>query len=64
MRLIPAALSMGTRVVPPQGIEIEGTFIPGDVKIAAPRYTIFRRKYFKLLCSLVYVLRLERKVKL
>ncbi|KAI0969353.1 benzoate 4-monooxygenase cytochrome P450 [Xylaria arbuscula] len=42
MRLLPAALTMGTRVTPPGGLIIGKTFIPGQVKIAAPRYTIFR----------------------
>ncbi|KAI1381207.1 benzoate 4-monooxygenase cytochrome P450 [Hypoxylon crocopeplum] len=42
MRLIPAALTMGSRVTPSEGIMIDGTFIPGKVKIVAPRYTIFR----------------------
>ncbi|CEJ59403.1 hypothetical protein PMG11_08028 [Penicillium brasilianum] len=42
MRLIPAALTMGTRVTPPEGMTIDGTFIPGGIKVAAPKYTIFR----------------------
>jgi cytochrome P450 len=45
MRLLPAALTMGTRVTPPGGLVLDKTFIPGNVKIAAPRYTIFRRAY-------------------
>lgn len=42
MRLAPAALTMGTRITPPEGLQIDGTWIPGGVKIAGPRYTIFR----------------------
>ena len=44
MRLLPAVLTLVTRVSPPEGINIEGTHIPGNVKIAAPRYSIVRRK--------------------
>lgn len=43
MRLLPAALTMGTRLTPPEGLHIDGTFIPGRTKIAAPRYSVFRR---------------------
>ncbi|KAI9708526.1 MAG: hypothetical protein M1820_003988 [Bogoriella megaspora] len=42
MRLIPAALSIGTRVTPPEGIHFQNVFIPGGTKIAAPTWTIFR----------------------
>ncbi|PLB50874.1 cytochrome P450 [Aspergillus steynii IBT 23096] len=42
MRLLPAVLTFGTRVTPPEGITIEGTFIPGGTKLCAPRYTIGR----------------------
>ncbi|KAJ5622751.1 cytochrome P450 [Penicillium lividum] len=42
MRLIPAVLTFGTRVSPPEGLTIEGTFIPGGTKICAPRYSIGR----------------------
>ncbi|KAJ5291528.1 cytochrome P450 [Penicillium angulare] len=42
MRLIPAALTMGTRMTPAQGMTIDGTYIPGGIKLAAPKYTIFR----------------------
>jgi cytochrome P450 len=45
MRLIPAALTMGTRLTPPEGMTIDGTYIPGGIKVAAPRYTIFRSKF-------------------
>lgn len=44
MRLLPAVLTFVTRVSPPNGMDVEGTFIPGNIKIAAPRYSIGRRK--------------------
>lgn len=43
MRLLPVALSITTRVTPPEGLHIEGCWIPGNTKVAAPRYSIFRR---------------------
>ncbi|GLI77596.1 hypothetical protein PoHVEF18_005887 [Penicillium ochrochloron] len=42
MRLIPAALTMGTRTTPAEGMTVDGTYIPGGIKVAAPKYTIFR----------------------
>ncbi|OKO95665.1 Tryprostatin B 6-hydroxylase [Penicillium subrubescens] len=42
MRLIPAALTMGTRTTPEEGMTVDGTYIPGGIKVAAPKYTIFR----------------------
>ncbi|KUI53153.1 Tryprostatin B 6-hydroxylase [Cytospora mali] len=42
MRLIPAALTTGYRLTPPEGIHIDGTWIPGGTKITGPRYTLFR----------------------
>ncbi|KAL8735761.1 MAG: hypothetical protein Q9166_000624 [cf. Caloplaca sp. 2 TL-2023] len=42
LRLFPAALTFVMRVSPPQGLLVEGTWIPGDVKIVAPRYSIGR----------------------
>lgn len=44
MRLIPAALTMGSRLTPPEGMHVDDTFIPGNIKVVAPRYTIFRRE--------------------
>ena len=44
MRLLPAVLTFVTRVSPAEGLKVEGTFIPGNIKIAAPRYSIGRRK--------------------
>ncbi|KAI0885722.1 benzoate 4-monooxygenase cytochrome P450 [Annulohypoxylon maeteangense] len=44
MRLLPAVMSCnpGSRVSPPQGLNIDGTFIPGGVKLCASRYSIGR----------------------
>ncbi|KAJ6179762.1 hypothetical protein N7519_010223 [Penicillium mononematosum] len=42
MRLLPAVLTFSSRVTPPEGLMIDGTFIPGNTKICAPRYTIGR----------------------
>ena len=44
MRLLPAVPTMGSRVTPPEGLMVEGVFIPGGIKICAPRYTIGRCK--------------------
>jgi cytochrome P450 len=44
MRLLPAILTFGSRVTPPEGLVVQGRFIPGHTKICAPRYTISRRK--------------------
>ncbi|PLB38295.1 cytochrome P450 [Aspergillus candidus] len=42
MRLLPAILTFGTRDTPPEGLWVEGTYIPGCVKICAPRFTVGR----------------------
>ncbi|KAJ5171192.1 uncharacterized protein N7500_003975 [Penicillium coprophilum] len=42
MRLLPAVLTFSSRVTPPEGLMVDGTFIPGNTKICAPRYTIGR----------------------
>lgn len=44
MRLLPAVLTFSSRVTPAEGLMIDGTFIPGNTKICAPRYTIGRRE--------------------
>ena len=44
MRIFPISLTQGTRITPSEGLWIEDKFIPGGTKIAAPRYSIFRRK--------------------
>lgn len=45
LRLLPPGLSMGSRKTSPNGLLIDGTHIPGNVKIVSPRYTISRCKY-------------------
>ncbi|KAJ5963974.1 uncharacterized protein N7479_003850 [Penicillium vulpinum] len=42
MRLLPAVITFSSRLTPPEGLMIDGTFIPGNTKICAPRYTIGR----------------------
>ena len=44
MRLYSVAPTVVSRLTPPQGMTIGETFIPGDVKVVAPRWVIFRRK--------------------
>lgn len=44
LRLHPALPSGGLRQTPPDGLMIAGRFIPGNVTIAAPRYSLGRRK--------------------
>jgi uncharacterized protein YwlG (UPF0340 family) len=44
MRLYSVAPTIVTRITPPQGVLIGDTFIPGNVKVLAPRWTIFKRK--------------------
>lgn len=45
MRLYSVAPTVVTRQTPPEGIKIGDTFIPGDTKVLAPRWVIFRRKF-------------------
>ena len=49
MRLLPAVLTSVTRDSPEKGMEVDGRFIPGNIKIAAPRYSISRSKSQPLL---------------
>ncbi|ORX94170.1 cytochrome P450 [Clohesyomyces aquaticus] len=42
MRVLPAALTTGTRITGPGGLHLDKTFIPPDTKISAPRYIISR----------------------
>lgn len=41
-RLIPAALTFGSRKTPSQGINVDGVHIPGDVTVRTSRYTVCR----------------------
>lgn len=52
LRLIPSALTTGTRITGPNGLKIDDTFIPPDTKIVAPRYPIFRSRLLNPLCSI------------
>ena len=45
LRLHPGLPSGGFRQTPPEGLTISGQYIPGDVTIVAPRYTIGRRRF-------------------
>lgn len=40
LRLKPALLTGGHRVTPPQGITVDGTFIPGDTNVFVPTHRI------------------------
>lgn len=52
MRLLPAVLTFSSRITPPEGLMIDGTFIPGNTKICAPRYTIGRREKSLVISSI------------
>ncbi|KAL8728211.1 MAG: hypothetical protein Q9181_005424 [Wetmoreana brouardii] len=45
MRLHPAVITGSIRETPPEGAIISGRFVPGRIKICAPRYVIGRRAY-------------------
>ncbi|KAJ5115372.1 cytochrome P450 [Penicillium alfredii] len=42
MRLLPAVPTFSSRVTPAEGLFVDGTWIPGNIKICAPRYSIGR----------------------
>ncbi|KAL8831711.1 MAG: hypothetical protein Q9170_005173, partial [Blastenia crenularia] len=44
LRLHPALPSGGLRQTPPGGINIAGRFVPGNVVVSAPRYSLGRRE--------------------
>lgn len=44
LRLHPSVPTGGYRESPPEGIQIAGTWIPGNITIVAPRYTLGRRE--------------------
>jgi cytochrome P450 len=44
MRLYSVIPTIISRTTPPQGVMIGETFIPGNVKVVAPRWTIFKRQ--------------------
>ncbi|KAL8642876.1 MAG: hypothetical protein Q9228_000465 [Teloschistes exilis] len=45
LRLHPVTLTGSIRETPAEGAMISGRFVPGNIKICAPRYTIGRREY-------------------
>lgn len=45
LRLHPAVPTGGNRDTPPEGMMIDGTFIPGNTTIVAPRYVLGRCKF-------------------
>ena len=46
LTLHPALPSGGLRQTPQEGLTITGQFIPGNVVISAPRYSLGRRKCY------------------
>ena len=46
LRLHPAVPSGLLRVTPPEGIHIDGNFIPGGVTVSSPLYSMGRCKFF------------------
>ncbi|CAH0051225.1 unnamed protein product, partial [Clonostachys solani] len=42
LRLFPAGPTFGSRQTPPEGLDCDGVYIPGGVKIVAPRWSIGR----------------------
>lgn len=43
MRLHPAILTGNLRETPPNGVMISGRFIPGNIAVFSPRYTVSKR---------------------
>ena len=56
LRLHPVLPSALYRETPPRGLVVGDTFVPGNTKILAPRWTISRRKCRQLPCSWQYSL--------
>ena len=48
LRLHPPTPSGGFRTTPPQGITVDGVFIPGGVNVNVPLYALGRCKYYHL----------------
>ncbi len=49
LRLYPAGPTFGSRLTPPEGLNCDGVYIPGGVKVVAPRWSAGRRKILLLL---------------
>jgi tryprostatin B 6-hydroxylase len=45
LRLHPVVPSGLLRLTPPEGINIDGTFIPGGVTVSSPMYSMGQRKF-------------------
>jgi len=46
LRLYPAGPTFGSRITPPEGMNCEGVYIPGNTKVVVPRWSLGRRKTF------------------
>lgn len=51
LRLHPALPSGGLRQTPPDGVTIAGQYIPGNVVVSAPRYSLGRCEFLEALFS-------------
>lgn len=45
LRLHPSVPTGGYRETPPEGVMVVGRYIPGNITVVAPRYTIGRREF-------------------
>lgn len=45
LRLCPPAMTGGNRLTSDEGLWIDDTWIPGNTKVAAPKYSIMRCEY-------------------
>ena len=61
LRLHPSVPTGGYRENPPQGIEIAGRYIPGNITIVAPRYTMGRCTSFFPLNVLLHLQHRKKK---
>ncbi|KAI9151287.1 Cytochrome P469 monooxygenase [Paramyrothecium foliicola] len=52
LRLLPAILSFSERLTAPEGLKIDDVFIPGGVKICAPRYSLGRCEHLLSSCGI------------
>lgn len=52
LRLHPAVRTGGLRETPPGGAFICGRFVPGNIVVCAPRYTLSRRKCIRMQMNL------------
>ncbi|KAL8900589.1 MAG: hypothetical protein Q9192_000976 [Flavoplaca navasiana] len=55
LRLWPPQMTGGNRMTSDQGLWIDDTWIPGNTKVAAPKYSIMRREFFLLPVPIVSV---------